>query len=64
MGYHLKRFGIDFILLDAAPDIGHVWRHLWHSLRLFTSARYSALPGSLFPGDQERYPTKDEVADY
>ncbi len=64
MGYYLKRFGIDFVLLDAAPDMGHVWRHRWHSLRLFTSARYSALPGSRFPGDPDRYPSKDEVADY
>lgn len=64
IGYHLKRLGIDFVLLDAAPDIGHVWSHRWDSLRLFTSARYSALPGSRFPGDPERYPTKDEVADY
>lgn len=64
IGYHLKRLGIDLVLLDAAPDIGHVWRHRWDSLRLFTSARYSSLPGSRFPGDPERYPTKDEVADY
>ncbi|MDP9069195.1 MAG: NAD(P)/FAD-dependent oxidoreductase [Actinomycetota bacterium] len=64
IGYHLKRLGIDFVLLDAAPDIGHVWRHRWDSLRLFTSARYSSLPGSPFLGDPDRYPTKDEVADY
>lgn len=64
IGYYLKRLGIDFVLLDAAPDIAHVWRHRWDSLRLFTSARYSALPGSRFPGDPEHYPTKDEVADY
>ena len=31
---------------------------------LFTSARYDALPGLAFPGDPDRYPSKDEVADY
>ena len=36
----------------------------WESLRLFTSARYDALPGLAFPGDPDRYPSKDEVADY
>ena len=36
----------------------------WESLTLFTSARYDALPGLPFPGDPDRYPSKDEVADY
>jgi putative flavoprotein involved in K+ transport len=31
---------------------------------LFTSARYDALPGLDFPGDPDRYPTRDDVADY
>jgi putative flavoprotein involved in K+ transport len=33
-------------------------------LKLFTSARYDALPGLAFPGDPDRYPTRDEVATY
>ncbi|HEX6939438.1 MAG TPA: NAD(P)/FAD-dependent oxidoreductase, partial [Longimicrobiales bacterium] len=53
-----------FVILDAASRIGHAWRSRWDSLRLFTPARYSALPGLPFPGDPERFPTKDEVADY
>ncbi len=40
------------------------WRERWDSLRLFTSARYDALPGLPFPGDPDRYPTRDEVSDY
>jgi putative flavoprotein involved in K+ transport len=31
---------------------------------LFTSAHYDALPGLPFPGDPDRYPSKDEVVDY
>jgi putative flavoprotein involved in K+ transport len=64
MGYHLARQGRRFVILDVAPAVGHVWRTRWDSLRLFTPARYSALPGLAFPGDPERYPGKDEVADY
>ncbi|MEU5565027.1 NAD(P)-binding domain-containing protein [Micromonospora musae] len=43
---------------------GAVWRSRWDSLRLFTPAGYSGLPGSPFPGSPDRHPPKDEVADY
>jgi putative flavoprotein involved in K+ transport len=39
-------------------------RARWDSLKLFTSARYSGLPGLEFPGDPDRYPLREEVADY
>jgi len=64
MGHHLARKGRDFVILDAAPRIGHAWRTRWDSLRLFTPARYSGLPGMPFPGDPDHLPYKDEVADY
>ena len=64
MGYHLARRGIEFVILEAAPRVGHTWRSRWDSLRLFTPAAFSALPGMPFPGDPHRYPLKDEVADY
>lgn len=63
-GYHLKRAGVPFVILDAAARGGQSWRERWDSLELFTPAGYSALPELPFPGDQERYPGKDEVADY
>jgi putative flavoprotein involved in K+ transport len=64
MGYHLARRGIEFVILDASPHVGHVWRNRWDSLTLFTPAAYSALPGMPFSGHPHRYPGKDEVADY
>ena len=64
IGYFLARQGVDFVILDAADEPAAVWRRRWDSLTLFTSARYDSLPGLPFPGDPERYPTKDEVADY
>jgi putative flavoprotein involved in K+ transport len=60
----LGRRGIAATVLDAGPEVGHVWRRRWDGLRLFTPARSSSLPGLPFPGDPDRYPTKDEVADY
>ena len=64
LGYHLAQRGKDFTILDAAPEPAAAWRERWDSLKLFTSARYDALPGLPFPGDPDRYPTRDEVADY
>ena len=64
IGYFLARQGRDFTILEAAAEPAAAWRARWDSLRLFTSGRYDALPGLPFPGDPDRYPTRDEVADY
>jgi putative flavoprotein involved in K+ transport len=63
-GYYLSRAGIPFVILDAESRVGDAWRRRWDSLELFTTARYSDLPGLRFPGDPEHFPGKDEVADY
>src|SRR5690606_3269228 len=59
MGHHLARQRRNFVILDAAPRVGQAWRDRWDSLRLFTPARYSGLPGLPFPGDPEHYPGKE-----
>ena len=64
VAYYLREHGLRFVLLDAEPEIGHVWRSRWDSLTLFTPAQYSALPGMDFPGARDTYPSKDEVAAY
>jgi putative flavoprotein involved in K+ transport len=64
VGYHLARRGLPFMILDANQRIGDSWRRRWDSLRLFTPARYNALPGMPFPGPSHSFSTKDEVADY
>jgi len=63
-GYHLARLGRPFVILDAGQRVGDAWRARWDSLRLFTPARYSGLPGMGFPATAWHYPTKDEVAEY
>jgi putative flavoprotein involved in K+ transport len=63
-GYYLAWAAVPFRILDAEARVGDAWRRRWDSLELFTAGRYSALPGLDFPGDPERFPGKDEVADY
>ncbi|GAA3513220.1 putative flavoprotein involved in K+ transport [Streptosporangium album] len=48
-GYHLRRAGADFAVLDAQEQPGGAWRHAWPSLRLFSPAQYSSLPGWMMP---------------
>jgi len=64
MAWHLARQGLRFVVLEAASQLGHVWRSRWDSLKLFTPAQYDALPGMAFPAPADTYPTKDPVADY
>ncbi|WP_265519725.1 flavin-containing monooxygenase [Nitratireductor luteus] len=64
VGYHLKRKGIDHVILDAAARVGDVWRSRWDSLRLFTPAKFDSLDGFRFPADPDTFPTKDQMADY
>jgi len=63
-GYYLKRAGLGFTLLDANAEIGASWERRWESLKLFTPARYNALPGLEFPGEPYALPGKSEVAAY
>ncbi len=63
-GYHLKRAGLRFVLLEAARQAGGSWPKYYDSLTLFSPARYSGLPGLRFPGDPDRYPKRDEVVAY
>jgi putative flavoprotein involved in K+ transport len=64
MAWHLAQQGLRFVVLEAGPEVGHVWRSRWDSLKLFTPAQYDALPGMVFPAPADTYPTKDPVADY
>ncbi|MFF3327445.1 ArsO family NAD(P)H-dependent flavin-containing monooxygenase [Streptomyces sp. NPDC002889] len=64
-GYHLRRLGVDFVVLDAQSTPGGAWQHTWDSLRLFSPAAYSSLPGRLMPPQPgEAYPGAQHVVDY
>jgi putative flavoprotein involved in K+ transport len=64
MAWYLAQQGLRLVVLDAGPELGHVWRGRWDSLKLFTPAQYDALPGMPFPAPADTYPTKEPVADY
>jgi putative flavoprotein involved in K+ transport len=57
VGYHLKRHGVDFVVLDDRARVGDVWRSRWDSLRLFTPARHAGLDGLPFPAPPFSFPT-------
>lgn len=64
VGYYLSRAGLNFVILDEHDRVGDAWRNRWDSLRLFTPAGHSSLPGMSFPGPRHEYPGKDQVANY
>jgi putative flavoprotein involved in K+ transport len=63
-GYHLKRLGVDHLILDENEEVGAAWRNRWDSLRLFTPGRYNSLPGMPYPGPPHSLPGKDDIAEY
>ncbi len=64
IGYFLRQQGYRFVILERASESARAWRERWDSLTLFTSRRYSALPGLPFAGNQGGYATRDEVIAY
>jgi putative flavoprotein involved in K+ transport len=62
--YHLAERDVDFVVLTGDARVGDSWRRRWDSLRLFTPASHSGLPGMPFPAPSAHFPDKDEVADY
>ncbi|WP_406484867.1 ArsO family NAD(P)H-dependent flavin-containing monooxygenase [Streptomyces sp. NBC_01563] len=64
-GYHLRRRGLDHVILDAEASPGGSWQHMWDSLHLFSPADHSSLPGRLMPAQAgETYPDAGHVVDY
>jgi len=64
IAWNLAQHDLRFVVLDAAPEVGHVWRTRWDSLQLFTPAEYDGLPGTPFPAAAGTYPDKEAVANY
>lgn len=64
LGYYLARQGRNFVILDANDRPGASWRRRWDSLRLFTPAWISSLPGMPHQGSDTTFLSKDEIANY
>lgn len=63
-GFYLRRAGYEFAILDANTQPGGAWRHTWPSLRLFSPASYSSLPGWRMPASTNGNPDAAHVIDY
>ncbi|MCP2073111.1 UNVERIFIED_ORG: cation diffusion facilitator CzcD-associated flavoprotein CzcO [Pseudomonas lini] len=64
VAYFLRRTQLTFVILDAEQEPGGAWRHGWDSLRLFSPATWSSIPGWMMPPTQAGYPSRDHVIDY
>jgi thioredoxin reductase len=68
VGYYLRRAGRvaadDYVLLDGASEPGGSWSQMWPSLRLFSPAAYSSLPGWPMPPWADGFPPADHVRSY
>jgi putative flavoprotein involved in K+ transport len=63
-GYYLRRQERSFVILDAHARVGDNWRERYDSLRLFTPAWASHLPGMKLPATGAATATKDQFADH
>lgn len=61
--FYLLRAGVDTLVLDDQPEPGAAWRHVWPSLRLFSTAGFSNLPGMPMPA-YNGFPPASHVVDY
>lgn len=64
VGYYLRRSGLNYKIIDRQAAAGGSWQNYWHSLRLFSPAQWSSLPGILMAGGPDYYPTRDETIAY
>jgi glycine/D-amino acid oxidase-like deaminating enzyme len=64
LSYYLRRTPWSWIVVDGEIGPGGAWRHGWESLRLFSPAQWSSLPGWPMPAGADDPPTRDEVLDY
>jgi putative flavoprotein involved in K+ transport len=60
----LRAHGISPVVLEAGDRAAGSWPCYYDSLQAFSPAGFNAMPGLAFPGDPDRYPGRDEVADY
>lgn len=63
-GYYLKKNELQFLILEASEQATGSWPHYYDSLKLFSPARLSSLPGMKIPGVATHYPLRNEVIQY
>ncbi|QSE96021.1 ArsO family NAD(P)H-dependent flavin-containing monooxygenase [Fulvivirga lutea] len=64
VAYYLRRTNFNYVILDEQSSPGGAWLNTWDSLKLFSPAEHSSLPGWLMPKDSTEYPHKNHVINY
>jgi cation diffusion facilitator CzcD-associated flavoprotein CzcO len=68
LGFYLRRTGLTYLIHDDQEKAGGSGQHAWSSLRAFSPAQWSSLPGWLMPRitspEKSEYPSRDEVISY
>ncbi|WP_338299413.1 ArsO family NAD(P)H-dependent flavin-containing monooxygenase [Pandoraea sputorum] len=62
--YFLRRWRVNYQVLDDQPAAGGAWQRAWPSLQLFSPAQWSSLPGWPMRGGETHYPSRDAVVTY
>ncbi|HEY1133117.1 MAG TPA: NAD(P)-binding domain-containing protein, partial [Nocardioides sp.] len=62
--YHLRRLGVDHVVLDANPTPGGAWQHRAHSLTMTDVHGVAALPDQPLPDVDPSAAARDVVAAY
>ena len=60
----LRELQMPTVILEASDRPTGSWPRYYDSLRVFSPAGYSSMPGMPFPGAPDHYPGRDEVTDY
>lgn len=60
----LTRAGVEHVVLERGPALGHTWRNLYDSLTLHTGKHMSVLPGLSFPRAAPLFLPRDTFVDY
>jgi putative flavoprotein involved in K+ transport len=60
----LRELRMPTVILETSDRPTGSWPHYYDSLRVFSPVGYSSMPGMPFPGDEDHYPSRDEVTDY
>src|SRR5690625_4935265 len=64
IAYFLKQSEQNFILIDKGSEVGESWKARYDSLTFFTPRLYDSLPGMPLEGEEQGFPTKDEIVTY
>lgn len=62
--YFLKQKNLDFLVLEKNDRVGDNWRKRFESMKLFSPAKYNALPGLSMALEADVRPNKNQMADY